>query len=146
MTWNETSTCVNCDIDGVAKLAAADVPRLIVQEDTPWKTQADNMTCTGFFGATGKSPNWTCGNTTTDDCHLLLKLPGAYSMDHSQYDCYEMAMSDPRCGRHVFWRKFARSQFHDCMCWRGDGGDMPCCGACEPNSERAKDWMLYTIK
>jgi hypothetical protein len=52
--------------------------------------------------------------------------------------------ADKRCGKHVLFsvRLAARTR-RSAWCWRGDGGDTPCCGVCSMSNSQS--YITYEI-
>jgi hypothetical protein len=141
MVWNTTTTCANCDVDGVARLPAAVIPKAYNQSETPWVERFPNKYCNGLNNGANFSRNYVCPNATTS-CVIGLRPPGAVNADVSEFDCYTLAKADPRCGKSVFKRKVNDENPSECWCWRGDGGDTACCGVCDVVNSNAM--MLYS--
>jgi hypothetical protein len=131
-------TCANCEIEDV-KLAPAEIPKPVPKKGA-WKNVMDDTTCLGFVMAQ-PSPNATCPMNMI--CALNMYPPGGKGADVSDYDCHLLAKADPRCGKYMIQRAVGHENQASCMCYRGEGGNLPCCGPCV--TKRIKDLILSEI-
>jgi hypothetical protein len=145
MVWNITTNCTACEIEQ-PDFEDSPVPARLVAPDfnqttTPWAGRLGRAFCRGLNEGSNFSANYVCPNATVN-CIIGLNPPGASSLDMSERDCQLLAQNDPRCGRWVFMRQRSQDP-SSCWCMRGDGGDTPCCGACDRRN--STQYSLFNI-
>jgi hypothetical protein len=139
MQWKPVKTCANCDVERAVAVPPAQVPPIFPLL-APWKARFPKKYCAGF-NKNSMSPNNVCANGTS--CAVSLRPAGANNADISESDCYALAKSDKRCGKHVLQRPVGGENPTLCICWRGDGGDTPCCGVCSMSNSQS--YITYEI-